>query len=155
MTSPPPISVKVMPTVQPNGYYLSCDTCHDGSAELQVTGAYGSLQYAWAQVPAEFASTRVEGASFFERLDVDDVEPSMLFGGNVPFVIGSSAQQTGFSPEVMYAGFAMDELGCFGGESFSLEKPKANGGSDPDWKLNGNSGLIPMVLDLASDYHYP
>ncbi len=147
LRSPPPISVKVVPTPQPNGYYLSCDTCEDGTAELQVTGANGSLQYAWAQVPDEYVDQRLEGASIFKRLDGKDVDPTELFSGNVPFVIGNSAQQTGLSAEVMYAGFAMDELGCMSGEGFMLEKPKDNGGgSDPDWKLNGNSGLNPMGL---------
>jgi len=126
-------------TLQPNGYYLSCDTCNDGTAELQVTGAYGSLQYAWAQVPEEYVDGRLEGASMFERLDSDDVDPTDLFGGNVPFVIGSSTQQTGFSPEVMYAGFAMDELGCFGGEGFMLEKPNGVANApQAAWGLYGN-----------------
>jgi hypothetical protein len=141
LTSPPPLQVHVVPTTLPNGYYTSCDTCDDGMAEMQVLNSYGSLQYAWAQVPEEHVPVRLEGATMFQKIEDGDVDPTDLFGGGVPFVIGSNAQQSGLAGEVMYGAFAMDELGCMGGEGFVLEKPKENSGSDPDWKLNGNSGV--------------
>ena len=146
LTSPPPIQVQIVPQTLPNGYYLSCDTCNDASAQLEVTGAYGSLQCAWAQVPEEFVPMRLQGASIFTKFEDGDVDPTDLFGGNIPFVIGSNAQQSGLAGDVMYAAFAMDELGCTGGESFTLETPNAVVIASPVWGLFGNDAngaLIP------------
>jgi len=108
------------------------------TAQLEVTGAYGSLQYAWAQVPEEFVPMRLQGASIFTKFEDGDVDPTDLFGGN--------AQQSGLAGDVMYAAFAMDELGCMSGEGFSFEKPKPAAIAPPVWGLFGNDAngaLIP------------
>ncbi|MBI1289265.1 MAG: hypothetical protein GC178_16990 [Flavobacteriales bacterium] len=125
LVEPDPLLVSVMPALQPNGYYIGCGTCTDGQAEMQVSNANGNVEYVWAQVPEEYVELRIEGASFFERLNAGDVDPTELFDGGLPFIIGTAAEQGGLSGSVMYAGFARDELGCFGGEEFFLEKPNS------------------------------
>jgi len=123
------------------------------TSQLEVTGAYGILQYAWAQVPEEFVPMRLQGASIFTKFEDGDVDPTDLFGGNIPFVIGSNAQQSGLAGDVMYAAFAMDELGCMSGEGFSFEKPKPAAIAPPAWGLFGNdaNGYLTTVSSNSTD----
>jgi len=89
-------------------------------------------------VPEEFVPMRLQGASIFTKFEDGDVDPTDLFGGN--------AQQSGLAGDVMYAAFAMDELGCMSGEGFTLEKPKPAAIAPPVWGLFGNDAngaLIP------------
>ncbi|MBI1289436.1 MAG: hypothetical protein GC178_17855 [Flavobacteriales bacterium] len=151
LAEPDPLLVSVVPTVQPNGYYIGCETCADGQAEMQVTNTYGNVEYVWAQVPEEFVESRIEGASLFQRFEDGDVDPTELFDGGLPFIIGTAAQQGGLGGGVMYAAFARDELGCFGGEEFSLEKPNpgavgASGATGPTGATGATGATGPQGI---------
>ena len=111
--------------------------------QQEVNGAYGAVQYAWAEVPTEMATTRLEGVTMFQKFG-EDIDPDGVFNGS-PSLLGTSAQQTAFSGNRTYAAFAMDELGCMSGEGFSFEKPKPAAIAPPGWGLYGNdaSGAAP------------
>lgn len=128
LTWPPELSVRVQPTTLPNGHYLSCDTCADGSAQINVAGGTGPFQYAWMEMPEGEGDSdmRLEGASLFQKLKDPSTGSGQVdpFGPANPYLIGSDAQLSGLDSEKRYAAFAMDGLGCMGGETFILEKPK-------------------------------
>lgn len=126
LTAPPELNVRVQPTVLPNGHYLSCDTCADGSAQMVVEGANGALQYAWMLMAEDEQHFRLEGASLFQKLKDPSTGSGQVdpFSPANPYLLGSQAEQTGLGGQTLYAAFAMDELGCMGAETFILEKPK-------------------------------
>lgn len=129
LTSPPELNVRVQPTVLPNGHYLSCDSCADATAQINVAGGTGPFQYAWMEMPEGEGDSnmRLKGASLFMKMkdpSTGSGQAGEAFGPSNPYLIGSDAQQSGLDGEKRYAAFAMDGLGCMGGETFILEKPK-------------------------------
>jgi hypothetical protein len=120
------------------GHYASCDTCSDVTVNAAALGAWGDVQYVWAEVPAEQAPMRLRGASLSMSEDGRNVD-SALFSGTHPSVFGAGAQQTGLATETMYVVATMDALGCMGQAMFTVERPPSTGsGQAPAWGLYGN-----------------
>lgn len=125
-TEPPRISVGG--TEYENGYYFSCDSCHDAQMSAAVTGGFGNLQYHWFEIPQEYASMALKGASLFMSENKD------FNINNLPPAVSASQTATIANAETLHVLVVADELGCVGFTNFTLEKPKPVTG----WHLKGN-----------------
>ncbi|MCF8258737.1 MAG: hypothetical protein K9J06_14370, partial [Flavobacteriales bacterium] len=137
LRSPVGYMVTATPVEMQGGQYASCDTCSDVTVNAATLGAWGAVQYAWAEVPAEQTPFRLRGAS----LSISEGGGNMdtgLFNGSDPSVFGTGAQQTGLMTETMYMVATMDELGCMGQVMFTVERPRAEQAAVPAWGLHGN-----------------
>ncbi len=154
LRSPEGFLVTATPVELQGGHYASCDTCADVTVHVAALGAWGTVQYAWAEVPAEHTPIRLRGASLSMSEDGHDMDPS-LFSGAEPMVFGTGAQQTGLKTETMYMVGAMDALGCMSRVNFTVERPHPSTGSGqvtgpPAWGLYGNdSSGAPLASEGA------
>lgn len=124
-----------------NGYYFSCDTCHDAQMTAAVTGGNGNLQYHWFEIPAENANINLKGASFF-MAENKDWTPN-----NLPPAVSTSQTANITNAETMYGLVVADELGCVGFTNFTLEKPKPSSA----WQLKGNTADTTFFLGTLDD----
>ncbi len=125
-----PPKVSVSGTEYENGYYFSCDTCHDAQMSAVITGGNGNLSYYWFEIPAEQANLYLKGASLFMSENKD-------FNMNdLPPAVSTSQTATIQYAETLHGLVVADALGCVGFTNFTLEKPKpANA-----WGFAGNDG---------------
>jgi hypothetical protein len=124
-----PPRVQVDGTIYENGYYFSCDTCHDAQLSASVTGGNGNPEYYWFEVPSDFAGMKIIGASLFMNEDKGDASNEDL-----PPAISTSQTASIYYPETVYGLVVADELGCSATTNFTLDKPKPVTG----WQLKGN-----------------
>ncbi|MCG3167166.1 MAG: hypothetical protein POELPBGB_02950 [Bacteroidia bacterium] len=125
-----PPRVSVGGTEYENGYYFSCDTCHDAQLSASVMGGYGNIEYHWFEIPQEMAGMTLKGASLFMSENKD-------FNLNeLPPAISSSQTANITNAETLHGLVVADELGCVGFTNFTLEKPKPTNG----WGFAGNNG---------------
>lgn len=141
LVSPPPFKINVVSEELSNGEYFSCDTCADGNVTLESLGGQAPFNYMWLDVPEEFIMVDVRGAS----ISFDDA--GMILNTDamegMPPVSFMGQSRTDIAPNEFYTVIAVDQQGCMGMKAFNLEGPGSESQPDPDWKLNGNSGLDP------------
>jgi len=125
-----PPRVSVSGTVYENGYYFSCDTCHDAQMTAIVTPPLGGQggSYYWFEIPDEYAFLKIQGASLFMNENKD-------FNMNdLPPAVSTSQTATIANAETLHGLIVADDLGCAGFTNFTLDKPKPV----QAWGLRGN-----------------
>lgn len=136
-----PPRVSVGGTEYENGYYFSCDTCHDAQMTATATGGYGVMQYYWFQIPDEFAMLKLKGASLFmaenKDINLNELPPS----------ISTAQTATVQNAETLHGLVVADELGCVGFTNFTLDKPKPVNA----WGLKGNVVDSTFILGSVND----
>lgn len=135
LLEPTPLTIDLEGDLYDNEYYVSCDTCHDGSFSMTVNNGNGTVTKLWLEAGEAFEpGTWLKGATKSSRVVLPDgEEPS---GIDPEWIVGTGEDMDSLSPETWYQAVAFDEAGCFAIQSLNIEKPKPVFA----WGWNGNSG---------------
>ncbi len=121
-----------------NGYYVSCDTCTDGTFTLSADSSYGTLTYIWVELPPQYEPDYFPGGAspglpfeYKDGYEPDGLDPGWILSA------GSNPTYDDLEAGQWYAGVVMDAAtGCLDFKPLYLEVPD----DIRYWTLNGNSG---------------
>jgi len=150
----PRIMVRLSGQLYPNGHYVSCDTCADGTFTISAQGATGEMMYAWLRLPPEGDPDWLVGRAtlsmpfeFREGHEPDggenDIDPSWILALGPDVATIDSLR-----PDQWYFAFAIDELGCADFKPIYIEKPRPAAGA---WHTTGNTADSTTVLGTVNE----
>jgi hypothetical protein len=126
LTEPEPISAKLIPSIYPNRYNVSCYECANGTITAQVTGGVSGYSYHWI----DFQNTGFNGYK--------SPEPRGEKGSSVAAPSWDDGASLSNQMAGNYALLVMDGNQCIVGSRVILNQPGKDG-----WGFNGDADTDP------------